>query len=61
MEHDRLMMPLKHELDQLRSQTFGDGQHSDTFRRMEKELQETRNEAETWKEKYHFIVDRFTV
>ena len=61
MEQDRLMIPLKRELDQLRSQAFGDGQHSDTFRRMERELQETRNEVETWRKKYHSTMDGFVV
>ena len=61
MEQERLMIILKRELDQLRSQTFGDGQHSDTFRRMEAEGREARNELEILRGKYDGIMDGFTV
>jgi SMC interacting uncharacterized protein involved in chromosome segregation len=61
MDMERVIKPLQRELDQLRSQTFASGQHSNAFRRMEEERRELKHELEILQKKYDGVTDGFMV
>ena len=62
------MAPLKRELEVLRTQTFSDTKFAETYRRMDAEKKELREEMQKLREevqispaKYHTMVDNYTV
>ncbi len=61
MDQEVLLLPLKRELEQLRSQAFGGRQLEDSFRRMDAEKKELSEKLETMNKRYDHLVDEFTV
>lgn len=61
INQDRLMIPLRRELEQLRTQTYSEGKFAESFRRMEEEKKELKQSIETLEAKNHALVDDFTV
>lgn len=55
------MIPLRRELEQLRSQKYSEGQFSETYRRMDAERKTLRQELEDVREKYGSLLDEFAV
>lgn len=61
LEQERLMVPLQRELEQLRANTYSEGQFSETFRRMEDEKKELKSAIEMLEVKIHAYMDELTV
>ena len=75
VEQERLVIPLKRELELLRTQKFSEGQFGETYRRMDAERKQLREEIQKLSEEkdglrkdldtltvqYHTMVDDYTV
>ena len=55
------IVPLRRELEQLRTQTYGEGKFAETFRRIEEEKKDMKQKIEDLEAKYDLLRDDFTV
>ncbi len=61
MELDRVMVPLKREVEQLRSQRMNETQISEVFRKVEREKKDLENQLAELSSKHQEILDSYLV
>ncbi len=61
MELDRVMVPLKREVEQLRSQRMNETQMSEVFRKVEREKKDLENQGDESSHKYQELLETYLV